>query len=145
MASKKQVKDLIKTLKERTGKTQEELSVGAGYSPKSLTQLISKGEGLEPVYNQLRLAYAAELKNSTGENTGNLGANLELINQALRNIQAGQYAIKAEIRGYGQYLVMNANDFDDQRYLKAKELVDKIYFANIPQDDEQYKKKRGSI
>lgn len=140
MVSKKQVKDLIKTLKERTGKTQEELSIGAGYGAKSLTQLISKGDGLEPVYNQLRLAYAAELKNSTGENTGSLETNLESINQALKSIQAGQYAIKAEIRGYGQYLVMNANDFDDLRYQKAKELVDKIYFSNLPQGDERYKK-----
>lgn len=143
MASKKQVKDLIKTLKEKTGMTQEELSAGAGYEPKTLTQLVSKGEGLESVYNQLRLAYSAELKNSTGENTGALEANLESIHQALKNIQAGQYAIKAEVRGYGQYLVMNANDFDDLRYQKAKELVDKIYFANLPQDDERYKKNNG--
>lgn len=140
MASKKQVKDLIKTLKGKTGKTQEELSVGAGYEPKTLTQLVSKGEALESVYNQLKLAYAAELKNSTGENTGDLETNLESINQTLKSIQAGQYAIKAEIRGYGQYLVMNTNDFDDLRYQKAKELVDKIYFSNLPQGDERYKK-----
>lgn len=138
MASKKQVKDLIKLLKDKTGKTQEQISVGAGYEPKTLTQLLSKGEGLEPVYRQLKMAFAAELKFSTGENTEE--PNLELIHQVLKDIQVGQHAIKAEIRGYGQYLVMNANDFDDLRYRKAKELVDRIYFSNLPKDDGQSKK-----
>lgn len=144
MASKKQVRDLIKTLKEKTGKTQEQLSEGAGYKPKTLTQILSKGEDLEPVYNQLRLVYAGELNISTNDQTG-VEANLKSIHQTLKNIQVGQHALKAEIRGYGKYLVMNANDFDEERYRKAQELVDKIYFANLPKNDARGKKNGESI
>jgi transcriptional regulator with XRE-family HTH domain len=65
MISKKDLQDLIKTIRKRTGKTQQEVSVGAGYKEKTLTQLLSKNEDLEPAYDQLKIAYSSVLNNST--------------------------------------------------------------------------------
>jgi lambda repressor-like predicted transcriptional regulator len=65
MISKNDLKTLIKAIKEKTGQTQEEISINAGYKEKTLTQLLSKGENLDSAYIQLKLAYNKELNNST--------------------------------------------------------------------------------
>lgn len=65
MISKEDLRGLIKTIKKKTGKTQEQISEGAGYEPETLTQLLSKNKSLDAAYNQLRLAYKEELNNST--------------------------------------------------------------------------------
>lgn len=65
MISKDDLRSLIKTIKERTGKTQEQISEGAGYEPETLTQLLSKNKSLDAAYNQLKLVYKQELNNST--------------------------------------------------------------------------------
>lgn len=65
MISKEDLRSLIKTIKRKTGKTQEQVSEGAGYEPETLTQLLSKNKSLDAAYNQLQLVYKEELKNST--------------------------------------------------------------------------------
>lgn len=55
----------------------------------------------------------------------------------LINLDNGQSAIRAEVRGYGQYLVLNSVGFDEDAYLKAKGLVDKLCGANLQVDEKQ--------
>lgn len=65
MKSKEDVKTLIQTIKQRTGKSQEAIAIEAGYAPKSLTQMLSKGGNLDLVYRQLNLVYKDVLNGST--------------------------------------------------------------------------------
>lgn len=67
MISKEDLRGLIVTIKKKTGKTQEQISEGAGYEPETLTQLLSKNKSLDAAYDQLKLAYKEELKNSTSQ------------------------------------------------------------------------------
>lgn len=67
MASKEQVKKLIKTIKTEHKLTQAEISTRIGYEEKTLTQLLSKGDNLDHAYNGLQLLLAG-LKNSTNSN-----------------------------------------------------------------------------
>jgi transcriptional regulator with XRE-family HTH domain len=138
MVSKKNLQDLIKDIKKKTGKTQQEISSGAGYAEKTLTQLLSKGEDLETVYNQLRIVYSKELNNSTYENN-DIAASLRVISKALQKIENGQAYIRAEIRGYGQYQIMESNtvQWDQKKFLKAMEKVGKLVGANLEADDLQ--------
>lgn len=131
MKSKKDVIALIKTIKEKTGKTQAAISEGAGWEPKTLTQLISKNSGMDAVYNQLHLAYKDELNNSTPDITPSLMA----ISKALQRIENGQAYIRAEIRGYGQYQIMEKLEWDQKKFLKAMERVGKLVGANLEADD----------
>lgn len=138
MVSKKNLQDLIKDIKKKTGKTQQEISAGAGYAEKTLTQLLSKGEDLEPVYNQLKIVYSKELNNSTYDNT-DIAISLRAISKALQKIENGQAYIRAEIRGYGQYQIMESNgvQWDQKKFLKAMEKVGKLVGANLEADDLQ--------
>lgn len=135
MASKKQLRELIKTLKEKTGKTQAELSEGAGYEPKTLTQLLSKGEGLEPAYRQLQLVYSQWLNNSTIQQGGNIEANLAAIANSLARLENGQHYIRAEIRGYGQYQIQQEVGWDQEKFLAAMAKVGMILGANLKAGD----------
>lgn len=65
MISKDQLKELIKTIKSKTGLSQELISEKAGYERKTLTQLMSGGAKLDEAYNQLKMVFADELKSST--------------------------------------------------------------------------------
>ena len=62
--SKEILSDIIEFLKKETGKTQGELSVGAGYAAETLAQLKSKESGQEPAIDQLRIVYKEIFKNS---------------------------------------------------------------------------------
>jgi transcriptional regulator with XRE-family HTH domain len=136
MISKKDLQELIKEIKKKTGKTQQEISIGAGYKEKTLTQLLSKNEDLEPAFNQLNLVYGHELNNSTSSNQ-DLGASLKAISTALQRIENGQAYIRAEIRGYGQFQVLEKVQWDQGRFLKAMEKVGTLIGANLQADDLQ--------
>lgn len=60
-SSKENLIGLIEKIKKATGKTQGEISVGAGYKKETLTQSLSRGEGLDSIIDQLQLIYAKEL------------------------------------------------------------------------------------
>jgi transcriptional regulator with XRE-family HTH domain len=135
MASKKQLTELIKTLKKKTGKTQAELSEGAGYAPKTLTQLLSKGENLSVVYDQLMRVYGQRLNGST-HNT-DLEANLMAIARSLANLENGQHYIRAEVRGYGQYQIQQEVGWDQKKFLEAMAKVGMIVGANLQAGDLQ--------
>lgn len=138
MASKKQLRELIKTLKQKTGKTQEELSAGAGYGPKTLTQLLSGKANVDNAYSQLILVYGKELKNSTSENL-DIQPSLDTILRALSRIENGQSYIRAEIRSYGQYQIQEQVRYDHQKFLQAMDKVGKLYAANLKVGDGQDK------
>ena len=97
MISKEDLKGLINIIKKKTGKTQEQISEGAGYEPETLTQLLSKNKSLDAAYDQLKLAYKEELKFSTSPNkpsrmsseylAGKLSAKDEVIAEKERLIQ----------------------------------------------------------
>jgi hypothetical protein len=133
MASKKQLTDLIKSIKEKTGKTQEEISVEAGYKPKTLTQLKSKGE-IDPVYDQLWRVYGKELKKSTNGD-GDIATNLAEIYRTLRSLENGQLYIRAELRGYGQYQIQQEVNWDQKKFLDAMAKVGMIVGANLQAGD----------
>lgn len=137
MTSKKQLRELIKTLKEKTGKTQAELSEGAGYEPKTLTQLLSKGEGLDPAYRQLKLVYGQWLNNSTNMPHGGIEANLMAIAKSLARLENGQHYIRAELRGYGQYQIQQEVGWDQEKFLQAMAKVGMIVGANLEAGDLQ--------
>jgi transcriptional regulator with XRE-family HTH domain len=137
MVSKKDLLSLIKEIKEKTGKTQEEISAGAGYEPKTLSQLMSKGANLEGAYTQLKLVYGQKLNNSTSARGKADPINLEAIGQALARIEIGQQYIRSEIRGYGQYYIMEQVKWDQKKFLKAMEQVGKLVGANLQADDGQ--------
>lgn len=63
--SKEILQLLISQLKSITGQTLGEISIGAGYSSKSITVAMSKGVNLEPIIKQLQLVYSKELENTT--------------------------------------------------------------------------------
>lgn len=65
MISKAELKNFIERIKTKTGLSQEEISVAAGYAAKSLTQLISKGDTLDDIHEQLNRVFGHRLKNST--------------------------------------------------------------------------------
>lgn len=136
MKSKKDVIALIKTIKEKTGKTQEAISVGAGWEKKTLTQLLSKNVGMDAVYNQLHLAYKEELNNSTPP-IKETSISLKAISKALQRIENGQAYIRAEIRGYGQYHIQEKVQWDQDKFLKAMVKVGKLIGANLQADDLQ--------
>lgn len=46
-------------------------------------------------------------------------------------------AIRAEIRGFGKYQLMKQSNWDDQEFLKAMAVVDKIYGEELKADDAQ--------
>lgn len=136
MISKKDLQDLIKLIKKRTGKTQQQISIGAGYAEKTLTQLISKDEDLEPAYNQLMLVYNDVLNNSTSGNK-EINSSLKAISMALQRIENGQLYIRAEVRGYGQYHIMEKVQWDQAAFLKSMEKVGRLVGANLKGDDLQ--------
>lgn len=148
MKSKKDVQALIKTIKAKTGKTQEEISQEAGYKPKTLSQLLSKGEGMDAVYTQLNIAFRHELNNSTSApkthalpkmlmSPGDIDVNASLaaITKALWNLENGQAYIRAEIRGYGQYQILKELKWDQAKFLSAMDEVGKLIGANLKADD----------
>lgn len=137
MVSKKELRALIKTIKEKTGKNQGEISEGAGYKNKTLTQLLSKNEDLEPAYNQLKLAYKNVLNNSTSQDNSETNLSLTAISKALQRIENGQVYIRAEIRGYGQYQIMEKVQWDQKKFLQAMDKVGKLVGANLSADDLQ--------
>lgn len=63
-SSKIILKELVKFLTTTTGKKQWEISKGAGYEKETVTQMLSKPTGHEPVIDQLKLVYKETLKNS---------------------------------------------------------------------------------
>lgn len=67
MASKEQVRSLIKTIKSEYRLKQADISKRLGYEENTLTQLLSKGENLDHAYNGLNLLLEG-LKNSTNSN-----------------------------------------------------------------------------
>lgn len=67
MASKEQVRSLIKTIKSEYRLKQADISKRLGYEENTLTQLLSKGENLDHAYNGLNLLLEG-LKNSTNPN-----------------------------------------------------------------------------
>lgn len=64
MVTRQQLKDFITEIKAKTGLKQFEISKEAGYEPKTLGQLVSKGAGLQEVYDQLNRVFGQRLKNS---------------------------------------------------------------------------------
>jgi len=64
MVTVDQIKSLVAQIKEITGLKQFEISKEAGYEPKTLGQLISKGVNLEEPYEQLKRVFGQRLKNS---------------------------------------------------------------------------------
>lgn len=136
MTSKKDLQDLIKVIRKKTGKTQQEVSVGAGYKQKTLTQLLSKNEDLDPVYNQLKLAYNDVLNISTSQGV-DISPSLKAISMALQRIENGQAYIRAEVRGYGQYQIQEKVQWDQKKFLKAMEKVGTLIGANLEADDLQ--------
>lgn len=145
MISKNDLKALIKSIKEKTGLTQEEISIAAGYKEKTLTQLLSKGENLESAFTQLKLAYAKELNNSTFDYE--IAASLRVISRALQRIENGQAYIRAEVRGYGQYQIMDSKEvqWDQKKFLKAMAKVGTLVGANLEADDLQGTSENGGI
>lgn len=147
----KDVDSLIESIRSKEPSlTEEAICEALDRSPGYIAQLRSRENApngtpqVSSKFIQALKDYNARLQNANSV-IDILGPNLESIAQTLKAIQVGQHAIKAEVRGYGQYLVMNANDFDEDRYRKAKELVDKIYFANLPKDDGRSKKNSNGI
>lgn len=136
MISKKDLQGLIKEIKKKTNQTQEQISVGAGYKPKTLTQLLSKNEDLEPAFNQLKIAYSEVLNNSTFSNK-DIAASLKAISKALQRIENGQLYIRAEVRGYGQFQIMEKAQWDQDKFLKAMAKVGTLVGANLKADDLQ--------
>lgn len=65
MKSKEEVKKLIGLIKTATGYTQQEISVKAGYAERSITQILSSGEGLDSLYKQLELVFGERLRKPT--------------------------------------------------------------------------------
>jgi hypothetical protein len=137
MISKEQLRELIDYLKERTGKSQQELSKEAGYEEKTLTQLLSGRAKVDKAYNQLRRVYSPWLKNSTYNNDNDIELSLKAISTALQRLENGQAYIRAEIRGYGQYQIMEKAQWDQQKFLKAMEKVGTLIGANLQADDLQ--------
>jgi transcriptional regulator with XRE-family HTH domain len=135
MKSKKDVQNLIKEIKNKTGKSQEEISEGAGYKPKTLTQLLSKSEGLDVVYAHLKLIYRHELNDSTFDS--DLNTSLKEISKALARIENGQAYIRAEVRGYSQYQIMEKVQWDQKKFLQVMDKVGKLVGANLQEDDLQ--------
>lgn len=133
MKSKKDVIALIKSIKEKTGKTQAQISQEAGWEAKTLTQLLSKNSGMDAVYNQLNLAFKGELNNSTND----INPSLKAISKALQRLENGQAYIRAEIRGYGQYQIMEKVQWNQERFLKAMEKVGTLVGANLKADELQ--------
>lgn len=136
MKSKKDVIALIKTIKGKTGKTQAQISVVAGWEEKTLTQLLSKNSGMDSVYNQLNLAFKEVLNNSTLP-IHDANPSLKAISKALQRLENGQAYIRAEIRGYGQYQIMEKVQWDQKKFLKAMEKVGTLVGANLQADDLQ--------
>lgn len=64
MVSKEQLKNLLEKIENETGLGQEDISLSVGYRPRTLTELLSKGEKLDSAYNRLVLKYGDGLKNS---------------------------------------------------------------------------------
>lgn len=64
MVNREKIKEFIAEIKQKTGLKQFEISKEAGWEPKTLGQLISKGVGLQEVFDQLNRVFAARLKNS---------------------------------------------------------------------------------
>lgn len=136
MISKKDLQELIKEIRNKTNQTQQQVSVGAGYKAKTLTQLLSKNDDLEPAFNQLKLTYKEVLNNSTSPKT-EMDPSLKAISKALQRLENGQAYIRAEIRGYGQYQIMETVQWDQKKFLKAMEKVGKLVGANLEADDLQ--------
>jgi len=65
MDFKLELRQLVDQLKKDLGKTQEQISVDAGYEPQGLTQALSKKSGHEAVLKQLKIAYKSVLEKST--------------------------------------------------------------------------------
>lgn len=71
MITQEKIKRLVDIIKSKTGKSQEEVSVAAGYKRKTLTQRISSGKDLDAIYKRLEISFKAELNNSTYQNKKN--------------------------------------------------------------------------
>lgn len=65
------------------------------------------------------------------------GVSLSELSRTLRRIENGQAYIRAEIRGYGQYQIMQQVAWDQKKFLEAMDKVGRIVGANLSADDLQ--------
>lgn len=159
MNSKKELEDLIKTIKTLTGLNQGKISVGAGYKENTLTQVKSKPDAIPAVINQLRIAYKETLKNSTaiikkkaGKNTKSGDFNLdtafkEIVNY-LKDIQNAQtedwnqgQMIRSDVQGVANYMMLKDAEFDPDKMRALKETYYNIVRGDQPAFEQKNKLK----
>lgn len=137
----RELKDIIQKIEVNEGLNLKEIAQAANADRSYMSKLLNNVEKKEVgkrLLNKLIKAFPVyfHLKQQNPQITP--AVSLDVV---LEEIQYGQAAIIAEIRGYGQYLVMESAGFDDKRYEKAKALVDKIYYANLGEGAEDGNKK----
>lgn len=95
------LKELIASIRRATGLNQQEISFGAGYESKTLTQTLSSGKSIDATIKQLEIVYRHELNNSTNFNSmaldptrpttlEDVAATLEGLAQTVRGMQKSQ-------------------------------------------------------
>ena len=143
MADKEELKNLIKSLKISTGLRQEQISKAAGYRDKSLTQILSGGEGIDAAIRRLKSLNLEELKKI---NRGKASALLsDEATQPLKTEDAAK--VFAEINKKLDWLTINLEEskrvveqnnaliqaglFAHARSVAAPEKIDELFQSSI--------------
>lgn len=92
----------------------------------------------EPKSQYGGIDYSADLINVLKEQNEYLRKLLDTNLAGLsRDVNNNSMAIQAEIRGYGKYQILKQSNWNDQEFLKAMAVVDKIYGEELRVDDGQ--------
>ncbi len=142
MNHKKELKELIKTIKDATGLTQQKISSGAGYEKNSISQALAKKEGHEPVIKRLQLVYKIVLENPTGfkEFEENEKAKQELSKTTMpgnspsieQDLKKTKDDLIASLKRENEFLKASSTDLKE-RITLSQALIEQLYnHLNIP-------------
>jgi hypothetical protein len=158
-----EVQPLINSILERDKSLTEELiCVKLGYNEGYISQQRSREKKLkkpqvtQKFFNQLKTLQNAKKTSGTPTDAkiteDSLSEALAIIKQQneylqkvidtnlaelSRDVNNNTSAIRAEVRGYGKYQILKQSNWDDQEFLKAMAVVDKIYGEELRVDDGQ--------
>jgi hypothetical protein len=130
----RELKYIIEAIKAGEGKELAAIAGKAKVNRSHLSTLINSNdikEVTDSFVGKIRKHYPAYFKQEPTPTGTNIEANLKAIAQALDRLENGQYYIRAEVRGYGQYQIQHQVAWDQQKFLAAMERVGMIIGANL--------------
>lgn len=133
------LKYIIEEIKENEGTDLTEVAAKTRLNRSYLSKFINSSEEKEvtaQLLNKFKKQFPSYFGKKQHETTQNVGSepNLNEIMQSLTRLENGQAYIRAEVRGWGQYGILKAADWDQDTFLREWLKVGKLIGANVQVD-----------